>query len=581
MRPEMTEAINLFVDTMIESRQMFEDIRIQIDKKDAAVTDCIHSFREGVSKLLSNGLDSGDEELAKLYEKATKSLQLLLSDVAEDMKRTQKGTEFIHKYEQSLNVAVFGKVKAGKSYLGNFIMGNEIRNMGIETSYDKLPRPTVEVHDRGKTSVQERMAEMTEEGQEGFGVAANEATSAIQLFRLGGLTWFDTPGIGSVTWDNELLAKEYVDNADLVIFACNSDAAGTRQDFAEMKTLHEKGKPFLLLLTQSDTLEEDFDDETGEVVNALVAKSPKDRTDTEQYMMGELRANGIELREGELLTISAKLAMTALEKDDAELFRDSHMHEFLHVLTDITKAEGAQLKRKTPGDRINATIADLMKRLDEAADKLKESRELLREKQRNLSTKGELLLIQMQQDCLNRVDTIIRQKAAEVEKGGSVITADELGKILGKEIQGVLLRVCASEFSSGVDAVLSDYTVRMDGMSDLKVKKDVIPYTVHVVRRIERDPHGLLERAGAFLFDKSYYKSVSETETRTHEIELGVNEQQVISIAHGQLENLFRTEVPGLMKKISERYLAQISKLLDASTGQIRVTRQELEKLKC
>lgn len=579
MKPEMIEPINLFVDTMVESKKMFEDVRIQIDQKDAAVTGCIHAFRDGVSRLLSDGLDAGDEELEKLYESTKKSLQLLLSGVAADMKRTQKGTEFIHKYEQSFNVAVFGKVKAGKSYLGNFIMGNEIRNRGIETSYDKIPRPTVEVHDRGKTSVQERMAELTEEGQEGFGVAANEATSAIQLFRLGGLTWFDTPGIGSVTWDNELLAKEYVDNADLVIFACNSDAAGTRQDFAEMKTLHKKGKPFLLLLTQSDTLEEDFDDETGEVVNALVAKSSKDRADTEQYMMEELRANGIGLRGSELLTISAKLAMTALEKDDAELFRDSHMHDFLKVLTNITKTEGAQLKRKTPNDRINATIGDLMKRLDEAADKLKESQASLREKQRHLSTHGDLLLVQMQQDCLNRVDTVIRQKAAEVEKDKATITAGELEKILGKEIQSVLFRTCAAEFSSGVDDVLNDYTVQMEGIGDLQVKKDVIPYTVHTVSYEERDPRGL-EHIPA-LFGKTYYTAVRETETRMHEIELGVNEQQVIAIAHGQLENLFRTEVPALMQKISERYLAQISKLLDASTGQIRATRQELEKLKC
>lgn len=313
MNLEMIQPINTFVDTMISSKEMFEAVKVQISQKDAAVTNCIEKLKEEISNLLSEGIETEDEELQRLCDDTKKNLQVLLTGVTEDIRKTQKGTEFIKKYEQSFNVAVFGKVKAGKSYLGNFIMGNEIRDLGIETSYNKLPRPTVEVHDRGNISVEEKMAEITEEGQEGFGVAANEATSAIQLFRLGGLTWFDTPGIGSLTWDNEILAKEYVDNADLVIFACNSDAAGTRQDFTEMRTLHEKGKPFLLLLTQSDTLEEECD-ENNNIISNLVAKNPKDRSETENYMVRELKKDRIYLREKELLTISAKLAMTADRK---------------------------------------------------------------------------------------------------------------------------------------------------------------------------------------------------------------------------------------------------------------------------
>ena len=59
----------------------------------------------------------------------------------------------------------------------------------------------------------------------------------IQLFHLGAMTWVDTPGFGSVTNENQELAREYVKNADLVIFPSTSDAAGTKQDFQEMKKL--------------------------------------------------------------------------------------------------------------------------------------------------------------------------------------------------------------------------------------------------------------------------------------------------------------------------------------------------------
>lgn len=579
MNSEILRPINTFVDTMIESKKMFEDVQVQISQKDAAVTRCIDDFRSGVSSLLSTGLDTQDEELYRLYESTQKSLQELLSGVAEDMRRTQKGTEFIRKYEQSFNVAVFGKVKAGKSYLGNFIMGNRIRDTGLKTSFDKLERPIVEVYDRGNVSTAKKIAEIDPEGKGELPEDANECTSAIQLFRLGGMTWFDTPGTGSITKANEMLAKDYVDNADLVVFTCNSDAAGTRQDFADMKALHEKGKPFLLLLTQSDTLEEDCD-EAGELISVLVAKSAKDRADTEQYMVGELQRNGIRLKQGELLTISAKLAMEALRSGDSVRFQDSHMDQFLQVLTNITRTEGAELKRKTPNDRINATIGDIAKRLDKVLEELATLKKALLEKQRHLSTHGDLLLSQMQQECLMRTDALIRQKVRDVEQNKSAVTPEELGALLSQEIYQVLLRTCASEFTLSGKEILANYKVSMEGISGIEQKKETIEYEIQTVNWVERDPEGIVENLSS-LFGKTYYRAERGTKTMTHEIDLGVNEHQTITLAHDQLNKLFQTEVPGLMKKISDQYLSQVSKLLDASSTQIQRTRQELEKLRC
>lgn len=120
----------------------------------------------------------------------------------------------------------------------------------------------------------------------------------------------------------------------------------------------------------------------------------------------------------------------------------------------------------------------------------------------------------------------------------------------------------------------------MGEISDLKQKKDVIKYQIQTIKWVERDSDGLFEHIGSF-FGKSYYTARRGTEERTQEIELGVNEQQVINIAHGQLDKLFRTEVPGLMKKISDRYLEQVSKLLKASANEIQTAWQTLENLKC
>lgn len=180
---------------------------------------------------------------------------------------------------------------------------------------------------------------------------------------------------------------------------------------------------------------------------------------------------------------------------------------------------------------------------------------------------------------MNRVDTLIRQKVLEVEQNKTAITPEELGTLLSQEIYQVLLHTCADEFASSVE-ILSDYAVRMDGISGIEQKKDIIEYTIQTVDWVERDPEGVIENVSAFL-GKKYHRAICRTETLTHEIELGVNEQQAISLAHDQLNKLFRTEVPGLMKKISDQYLSQISKLLDASYGQIQTTHKDLEGLKC
>ena len=574
----MLAPVNRFVETMIESEETFRQVKLEVDQRNNAVEACIRQLQDGIAALQGQKTETEDSVLKALHDNVQKDLGGLLSAVAALMEADRKGTEFIRAYEQSFNVAVFGKVKAGKSYLGNFIMGNQLRDMGLETAYDKLPRPTVEVYDRGKVHQQEQLAEMSEEGNDNFFVDANEATSAIQLFRLGGMTWFDTPGIGSITWENEMLAKDYVDNADLVVYTSNSDASGTQQDFKEMKELYSKGKQFLLLLTQSDTLDEDVDDD-GEIFSRLIAKPASDRQDTEEYMLNTLEKNGLpRLRPNEILTISAKLAMTALEEKDEEGFADSHMGDFLEVLTNITKTDGAELKKKTPLVRMKATIEKLLKGLDETDVKFQEYRTELLKKQKEMSERNSSLLDSMHQQCRSRVDTLIRQKTAEIEKNGETINAEELGKAVSQEIYDVLLKTCAKEFSSG-GQVLSDYkdTLQLDGLGDLKMKKDTIEYTETVVDRVERDPDGLLETIGS-VFGKTYYRTRVREKKRQTSVDVGVNEQEIMTLTHGLMGKLFSDEVPGMMKRLAERYMKEITGPLDNAAKCIMTAKESLQK---
>lgn len=575
------ESINHFVDVMLESKVKFQDIKAETDRLNEALRECISRFKAGIDSIISTGVNLSDSELKEISQRQISELKILLERLAASLESTRKGMKFIREYEDSFNIAVFGKVKAGKSYTGNFIMGNVIRDMGIHTSYDRTERPKVEVYDRGKKTTQSRLSEFDEEGKEGFRVDPNEATSTIQLFRLGGMVWIDTPGIGSVTWENERLAKDYVDNADLIVYVSISDAGGTKQDFAEMKELHAKGKRFLLLLTQSDTVNE-YVDENGNIISVLAPKSEKDRQSMEDYICETLTENGINNldRGREILTISTKLALEGLKNNDEAMFDASNLKRFLEVLVSITQNDSARLKLATPSQRINAAINEIMKVLREADSKLGEHMKSLEDTKKRLSERNDYLQSKMLNECMTGITEIISRKANEIESGGSGVSASVLQDIIGNEIYRVIMKTCAEEFS-GSESILSSYSdsLKIEGIKDMAMRRDTITYTYKDIDYVERAPQGFFEHIG-YLFGKTYYRPKITPIHETRSVNLGVNLQEVMRDVRAGIDSIFADKVPEIMKKIADDFIAPIAHVRENARRQIEITVRELESLK-
>ena len=573
------EAVNQFVDAMLTSKTQFTDIKAQAEKRNNAVKECISRFQSGIREITSRGVKVRNSELQEISRRQLSDLEKMLELVAARLENTRKGMKFINEYEDSFNIAVFGKVKAGKSYTGNFIMGNVIRDAGIRTSYDKTERPTVTVIDRGNVSKSDKLAEMDKDGAEGFFVDPNEATSTIQLFRLGGMVWIDTPGIGSVTWENEMLAKDFVDNADLIVYMSNSDAAGTQQDFKEMKALYEKKKRFLLLLTQSDTTDEDEDDD-GNIISVLVPKSDKDRRSMEDYICETLRANGIDMDRGsEVLTVSTKLALEGLKRNDEAMFYASNLKRFLEVLVSITQNDAAKLKMATPAQRINTMIDEVMKGLAEADAKLDEHMKSLEDSKRKLSERNDYLQSKMLNECMTGISSIIESKARDVESGKGGVSADELERIVSSEIYRVIMDTCRNEFA-GSDEILQGYNVKLGNITGLSMRQDTITYNRQETYRAERDPDGIIEHVKSW-FGKKYYTTRTRTHTETRNIDIGVNLQEVLSEIRSSIDTVFAEQVPGIMKKIADSFIAPVAQVRENAGRQINSAKRELEGLKC
>lgn len=578
----MMEKVNEFVNTMLEQQHQFEDIQNNISRCEDSVESIIAQLEARETALVSSAKtdmkDINKESVADIFNASSQSLVSTMIDANQKIREAIKGMTFIQDFEKHFTIAVFGKVKAGKSYIGNLVMGNPLKRAGVTSAYDKLEQMVVHVYDRGNVSTQENLSEQPDDNVD-FATGMKETTSTIQWFDLGGMSWFDTPGIGSVTWENEMLAKEYVKNADLVIFACNSDAAGTRQEFAEMKQLYDMGKPILLLLTQSDTYEADIDDE-GEEISILVPKCDKDRADTEQYMIDTLKEQGMsDLLKYDILTVSAKLAVEAIEKKDEELFEQSNIGAFLERLTAITKNDAADMKKATPKKRLNEMIDSVIADLRAMSQQIVSACQSIEESKNDLTDREDSILEQVKSRVYLEMLNIIQEYKVKIEKNKITVSEDEISDKINKAVSDCISAVCAEEAIRSTDKI-KNLEIRLTGIGELKTRQESIPYEYTYVTTSTRPPEGFWEKAGAFLFNKEYYTSARRTETRYSTFDTGINDTEVTQNIMLKLDDVFRNTVSKFIANIISGYYQPIEDLQTKSVAEIGKAIDELTVLK-
>ena len=139
--------------------------------------------------------------------------------MAADFRRVETMLDRLQREE--LHVAVFGRVSAGKSALGNALLGREAFDVGV------LHGTTVEAD----------------------AARLDEAASA-------GLVLIDTPGINELGGEaREKLAFEVAEVSDLIIFVADGDL--TRDERDALHTLASTRRPLLVALNKSDRYSDD------------------------------------------------------------------------------------------------------------------------------------------------------------------------------------------------------------------------------------------------------------------------------------------------------------------------------------
>lgn len=277
------------------------------------------------------------------------------------------GVHFRAGFNDSLLVFVYGKVKSGKSSLGNYMAWGHTDPTDQQKS--EIQKELQPIYFSGqKTEVKGGDAAKEAEIKKEFRVGATEATSSIQGFSLDGLTWIDSPGLHSINQENGDLAKDYVEHADLILYTMKSDSPGRESDLNEILNLYRADKKIILLLTGSDDVAHDWDDEKDEMIFTTVMKDRQRRLDQQKYVRSALekiselagKTNNIEI-----LSFSARYAQE--NQGQVDNFADSGMGQLFAALGKIAREDGVKLKHRTPMLNFKNFLTDFMSDLENYA----------------------------------------------------------------------------------------------------------------------------------------------------------------------------------------------------------------------
>ena len=370
MNNNKTERRAEFLNSFKGLQKKFDDSLKAAEEDETRFKNECQRFQSNVDKQLTTAKN-------KLAENNPLSKQLLaFSDVIKSTNKDWRnridkqdtGVRFREGFNDSLMVFVYGKVKSGKSSLGNYVAwghtdpDTELKN--------QTPDNVQPIYFSGKrTDVKGGDALNEAEGNKEFRVGATEATSTIQGFKLPGLTWIDSPGLHSKNSENDQLARDYVQHSDLILYTMKSDSPGRATDLAEIAELYQSDKRFLLLITGSDDTEIGWDEDTQTMINKVVMKDEQRRKEQREYIRSELlKIDGLKdnVNNIDIIAFSARYAQE--NQDSPEAFKDSGMSELFDILEEVSQSSGVKLKQQVPLKAFLSFLDNFKKDIEKYAD---------------------------------------------------------------------------------------------------------------------------------------------------------------------------------------------------------------------
>ena len=234
-------------------------------------------------------LDLGQGEAPRLEELLTASTKLLagvpgrvlgvsLAGVEEALGQVIAARE---RLARSLTIAIMGEFSAGKSTFVNALLGEAVAPMGVlptTTTINVFRRGTAggaRVHYRDG-----RIGMIAPDEVQAFlhGLDDTEAQRIRHVEierrgeRMGDAAVVDTPGLNALDEFHELVAREFLDEADAVVWVFSATRSGAATEVGMLAELRESGRQVLGVLNKVDTLDEAEQTELAEYLRTQLGE---------------------------------------------------------------------------------------------------------------------------------------------------------------------------------------------------------------------------------------------------------------------------------------------------------------------
>ena len=342
----------------------FADATKQAETKNQQLNKLIGELSQSIGKTANKQHKKAQKTtLSDLLNAQISLAENTVNTFVEQAQTHRHNTQFRDEFNDSVLIFIYGKVKAGKSSLGNFVAKHPA---------NKKAKPQFFTYDQaGQKQTQAKLEEIHDEG--GFEIKATQATDSIQGFRMNGLTWIDSPGLHSPNSTHDEITKRYVEAADLVLYISSSDSPARASDVYEIVDLvGTKNKTVCIVLSKSDSMEEDEID--GKLVQQRTGKSSYDRNLQENHVRSELKK---ELGEQLAQRISHIHSCSTLLGHDGingnkSAWVQSNMDTIFSLLHTEAITNAKTHKEKVPRERFNALLSIIAGQQNQRTSALKD-----------------------------------------------------------------------------------------------------------------------------------------------------------------------------------------------------------------
>lgn len=189
--------------------------------------------------------------------------------------------------EKTLNIAIFGRFKAGKSSFLNHLLGRPLLPVGVipvtsivtEIQWGPGERATIEYLDgRIEETPLSLVAGFIAESENPRNIrgVARVRVELPSMSRFRGIRFVDTPGLESVFEHNTDASLEWLPNVGLALVAVGVDPPLSQSDIELIRKLSRYTPNISLLLTKVDVLEEGEREQVRQFVQQQLARYWKD-----------------------------------------------------------------------------------------------------------------------------------------------------------------------------------------------------------------------------------------------------------------------------------------------------------------